>query len=89
MMIDKSGNVGIGVNPPIGQLHVDQKSTTAAIPVLVLDQADLSEEIIQFKTTVGVGNPIEAVGGKVLTTTHFIKIRVPGGNRYIPCGTIA
>jgi hypothetical protein len=83
------GNLGVGALAN-AKLHVDQASTTAAIPVLILDQADLSEEMIEFVTTVGTGNPIEAVGAKTLTTTHFIRVTIPGvGYRYIPAGTIA
>jgi hypothetical protein len=73
-----------------GNLSVDQNSTTGAMPVLILDQADVSEEMIEFVGTIGVGNAIEAVGGKTLTTTHFIKVTLPGSlTRYIPVGTIA
>jgi len=83
--------LGIGNNvTPAAKLHVDQFSTTAAIPTLYLDQADISEEMIEFNTTIGVGNAIEAVGAKTLTTTHFIKVTLPGAlTRYIPVGTIA
>ena len=85
-----TGNVGIGTMSPAAKCHVDQASTTAEIPVLYLDQADVSEEMIEFNTTIGVGNAIEAVGGKTLTTTHFIKVTLPGAlTRYIPVGTIA
>jgi hypothetical protein len=85
-----TGEVGIGIAAPAAQLHVDQSSTSAAIPVLYLDQADVSEEMIEFNTTIGVGNAIEAVGAKTLTTTHFIKVTLPGSlTRYIPAGTIA
>jgi hypothetical protein len=84
------GDLGVGISVPLAKAHVDQASTTAAIPVLYLDQADVSEEMIQFQTTIGVGNAIEAVGAKTLTTTHFIKVTLPGGlTRYIPAGTIA
>ena len=84
------GNVGIGPTSPTAKLHADQSSTTAAIPVLTLDQADLSEEFINFVGTVGTGNSIEAVGAKTLTTTHFLRIQIEGvGYRYIPVGTIA
>ena len=73
-----------------GGLRVDQASATGAIPVLILDQVDVSEELIEFISTIGVGNAIEAVGAKTLTTTHFLKVTLPGGlTRYIPCGTIA
>lgn len=85
-----SGEVGISAVTPLAQLHVDQSSTTAAIPVVYFDQADISEEMIEFNTTIGTGNAIEAVGAKVLTTTHFIKVTLPGAlTRYIPVGTIA
>lgn len=86
----EGGNVGVGVPLPLGKLHVDQASVSGNTPVLILDQADLSEEMIEFVTTIGVGNPIEAIGGKTLTTTHFVRVTVPGGlARYFPVGTIA
>jgi len=83
-------SVAMGVSSPLGKLHVDQNSTTGAKPVLYLDQADISEEMMEFNTTIGTGNAIEAIAAKTLTQTHFIKITIPGGlTRYIPCGTIA
>lgn len=89
--IGMQGNTAVGFDGAAsGKLHVDQASTSAAIPVLVLDQADVSEEMIEFITTIGVGSAIEAVGAKSLTTTHFIKVTIPGElTRYIPVGTIA
>jgi hypothetical protein len=71
-------------------MDVAQNDAAGAIPVLTLEQLDVSEEMVEFACTIGVGNGIEAVGGKVLTTTHFIKVTLPGGlTRYIPAGTIA
>lgn len=72
LVIEANGNIRIGPTTPRGKLDIDQSSTTAAIPPLVLDQADLSEEFIRFVATVGAGNPIDtaAVG------THYGKIRV-------------
>jgi len=75
--------IGISAGAPSGQLHVDQNSATGAIPVLFLDQADLSEEFIEFNSTVGAGNPIDtaAIG------TYYGKIRVMVtgvGYKYIP-----
>lgn len=85
-----TGYVGINDTTPDGQLDVRQSSTTAAVPTLELEQADLSEEFINFVGTVGTGNSIEAVGAKILTTTHFIRVQIEGvGYRYIPLGTIA
>lgn len=70
--ITKDGRLGVAITTPLGQAHVDQSSSTAAIPVLVLDQADVSEEFIEFDAAVGTGNPIDtaAIG------TYYGKIRV-------------
>lgn len=74
----------------LAQLFVSQASTTAAKPPLLINQSDVSEEMLQFSTTIGIGNAIEAVGAKALTVTHFIKITLPGGlTRYFEAGTIA
>lgn len=82
--------VGIGIGVPTAKLHIDQSSASAAIPVLTLDQADISEEMFEFISTIGTGNAIEADGGKSLTATHFIKVTLPGPlTRYLQVGTIA
>ena len=85
------GCVGVGIAASLlGMLHVDQSSTSGAIPPLVIDQADLSEEMIKFITTIGEGNPIEAKGAKTLTVTHFIRYEIPGpAYVYVEAGTIA
>jgi hypothetical protein len=72
LIIESNGDVVIGTTSALGKLHVDQDSTTAAIPTLLLEQRDLSEEFIEFATTVGAGNPIDtaAVG------TYYGKVRV-------------
>lgn len=72
-----------------GHTAFNQSNATAAVPVLTLSQADVSEDMIEFSSTAGTGNAIEAVGSKTLTTTHFIKVTVNGAVRYIPVGTIA
>ena len=90
MTIDKNSRVGIGTTAPTSKLHIDQLNASGALPVLTLDQGDVSEEMMEFLCTIGTGNAIEAVGGKSLTTTHFIKVTIQGGlTRYIPVGTIA
>ena len=90
MKVDAAGRIGVGATTLNSQLHVDQASATGAIPVLILDQGDDSEEMIEFIGTIGVGNALEAVGAKTLTTTHFVKISLPGAlTRYFPVGTIA
>ena len=88
--VDADGNVGIGDVDPFGRLHVNQSSTTAAIPVVYLEQADIDQDIMEIETTIGVGNAVEAIGIKTLTTTHFVKVTLTGvGTRYFPIGTIA
>lgn len=48
-IIKSTGNVGIGISASLdGKVHIDQSSTTGAVPVLTLDQADVSEEFFKF-----------------------------------------
>ena len=42
----QSGYFGLNVTPT-AQLHVDQSSASAAVPVLLLDQGDVSEQLIK------------------------------------------
>lgn len=92
VVIDNTGiGVGLGAaGAPLAKGHFVQASTTAAIPVLRLSQADLSEELIRVESTIGVGNPIEAVGAKVFTATHYVRCHIEGvGAGYVQFGTIA
>lgn len=90
MFVRYSGRVGIGITAPTAQLHVDQSEALFPLPVLALDQANVGQEMIEFISTIGVGNAIEAANGKVLTATHYIKVTIPGPlTRYIAVGTIA
>lgn len=45
--LDAAG-VGVALAGHVGKFHVDQSSATGAKPVLVLDQADVSEEFIRL-----------------------------------------
>lgn len=76
--IDTSQQVGIGVTVPLAKTHIDQSSTTATIPVLSLDQADLSEEFINFITTIGAGNPIDTAA----LGTYYGKARVAANGTF-------
>jgi hypothetical protein len=82
MRITTDGDMGIGATAPGGRLHVAQSSTTRGIPSMVVQQADLSEEIIQFDTTVGAGNPVDTAA----LGTYYGKLRVSvnGIFKYIP-----
>lgn len=66
------GKVGINDTTPDAKLDIVQSSTTAAIPVLKLEQLDLSEEFIRFESTVGAGNPIDTAA----LGAYYGKIRV-------------
>lgn len=80
--VQLENRLGVQVAPS-GIIHADQSSTTAAIPVLILDQADLSEEMIEFVTTVGAGNPIDTAA--IGTYYGKVRVNVSGvGYKYIP-----
>lgn len=82
LLITSTGLIGIGnVTNPSGQVHVDQVSTIAALPVIVLDQADLSEEFINFISTIGAGNPIDTAA--VGTFYGKIRVAVNGTFKYV------
>lgn len=50
MLFVNAGNSRVGVGTAVlgGILNIDQWSTTGSIPVIILDQADISEEFIKF-----------------------------------------
>lgn len=52
-----AGNLGIGNNlTPLAKLHVDQFSTSAAIPVIIFDQADVDEPFEKYIGTAAAAN---------------------------------
>ena len=83
MTIDNAGQVGIGIITSAAKLHVDQSSLTGGIPVLTLDQADTSEEFINFVSAIGAGNPIQT--GTIGGYYGKVRVQVQGvGYKYIP-----
>lgn len=83
MVIHKTGRVAVGMGDiaPSAQVHIDQASTTEAIPVIALDQADLSEEFVNFISTIGAGNPIDTAA--IGTFYGKIRVAVNGTFKYI------
>lgn len=67
---------------PVAYLDVRQLSTTATYPTLRLEQSDLSEEFIQFQTTIGAGNPIVA-SSTATTFSHKIRVSVNGTFKFL------
>ncbi len=96
-----SGRCGLGgVIAPAAQIHVDQSSTTGAIPVLTLDQGDISEEFIRFIGTAAddviTQSIVAAADVGVATIAGYIRIYVQDdGNQitdqayYVPIYTLA
>ena len=88
--IDSFGDTGFGIILPVAKVDINQSRAAGAIPALKLRQADLSEEMVSLEATIGIGNPIEAIGAKSFTQTHFMKGFVVGlGIKYIPLGDLA
>ena len=56
-----SGRVGIGTVAPLAKCHIDQAAVGGAIPVLTLDQADVSEEFMKFIGTAAGGNVTQSI----------------------------
>jgi hypothetical protein len=77
-----SGRVGIGTISPSGQVSIDQSDSSGAIPVLELDQADDSEEFINFISSVGDGDPVDTVNA-VGSAYARLRVAVNGTFKYI------
>ena len=79
-----SGNVGIGVTAPLAKLHIDQSVADAAIPVLSLDQADISDGFINFigATAASAAGPISSwtTGNSI---QGFVRVEINGVQRWI------
>ena len=82
LILRASGRVGIGTVSPGGQTSIDQSSSTGAIPVLELDQADLSEEFINFISSVGDGYPVDNVNA-VGSAYARLRVAVNGTFKYL------
>ena len=75
MIIKPSGRFGFNVSSPAAMLHIDQSSATGAIPVLTLDQADVSDGFINF-----IGSDRGIITG---ATDSAVSVRVElGGTVY-------
>lgn len=101
MRITSGGLIGIGnVSSPLAQTHIDQASTTAAIPVLVLDQADVDEPFTKYIGSAASANLSRSIvdDGDVTTATligwTMIEIddvgnQVADGNYFQPFYSLA
>ena len=69
--IDHDGNFAFGLTAPLGKVHIDQATDDAAIPVLILDQADVSEGFINF-----VGSDRGVIAG---ATASLVSVRAELG----------
>ncbi|KKL97620.1 hypothetical protein LCGC14_1832720, partial [marine sediment metagenome] len=69
--IKNSGLMGIGATVPLAQLHIDQLSGTATIPVLLLGQADFNEPFTKYVGTAAAANLTRSIvdDGDVTTAT--------------------
>ena len=99
-------NTGGAVNSTVpmtnvlAQLHVDQPSTTAAIPVALLDQADVDQPFIKFIGTAAsatlTNSLVAAADVTTATVAGYVKVEVrDDGNQitdqtyYMPVYTLA
>jgi hypothetical protein len=72
MRIKSTGHALIGTTSDAAQLAVDQSSTTGALPVLLLDQGDVSEEFLRLIGTSAADNSQSLIDAADLTTPGAI-----------------
>ena len=83
--IQSNGNVGIGITAPLAKLHIDQATSDAAIPVLSLDQADISDGFINF-----IGATAASAAGPISSWTTgnaiegFVRVEINGVQKWMP-----
>jgi hypothetical protein len=81
---EDNDRVGIGVSSPAAKMEIDQSSTTGAIPVLELDQADTDQPFIKFD-----GDSQSDTSGNITTDTTigdltgYIRVDIEGTDRWI------
>lgn len=92
--------LGVGISTPTGKIHINQSSTTAAIPSIHLEQNDVSEEAIRVTAQAGSGILTQTlVAGATVTTetiAGYMRINVQDegnqitdSNYYVPFYTIS
>lgn len=72
LSLSTDGRVGMTVAAPLAQLHIDQKEDDEAIPVLALDQADISEGFINF-----IGSD-RGVISESTNSTESVRVEING-----------
>ena len=85
MRILDSGNVGIGTNAPTAALHIDQESSSGAVPVLKLDQADIDDTFIDFIGTSAADGSRSISSDTTTDSAKFgaIAIEINGATKWI------
>jgi len=77
------GNVGINILAPLAKLHIDQDVDDAAIPVLTLDQADISDGFINFigATAASAAGPISS--WTVADLEGYVRCEINGVQKWV------
>ncbi len=83
LTIESGGHVGINKTNPLTFLHVDQDSTTAAIPVAIFDQADISEGVVNLIASArgvitGATNSLDSVRVELNNVVYRIALYLDG-----------
>jgi len=79
LYISEAGNIGVGTVTPSASLHIDQSSSSGAVPVLKLDQADTDDSFIDFiGTSASDQTKSLSTDTSVGALTGHIKIEING-----------
>jgi hypothetical protein len=100
LFLDTNGRVGVNSSAPSALLAINQSSTTAAIPVVFIRQADVSEEFIFFQGSAAAATLTQSIVAEADVTTAtrqgFVKIEIQDdGNQvtdqayFVPFYTLA
>ncbi len=83
--IKSDGKVGIGTASPTAELHIDQASSSGALPVLKLDQADVDDSFIDFIGTSAADGSRSVSSDTTTDSAKFgaIRIEINGVTKWI------
>lgn len=79
-----SGRFSIGTATAIGKMHVVQESSSGAIPVEILEQADTDESFIDFRGTSAADVSASITTRTVATIAGYVKIEINGATYWMP-----
>ncbi|UCE06515.1 MAG: hypothetical protein JSW07_00285 [bacterium] len=85
LLVSNASYMGVGLNVPTAKLHVDQSSSSGAMPVLRLDQGDIDDSFIDFIGTSAADGSRSISSDTTEDSAKFgaIRVEINGTTKWI------